>query len=327
MRVKLTEEETNLRYILSPYRKEYDKIRGFWYPNIMFLSQLNYRSKIVNTDINGLRYNNIKKKKNKSIFVNSYKKNSLLIGSSVVFGIGASSDKNTISSYLSNKNEIFLNFGCRAYNQFQEIIFFLTKFNRIKNINKIVILSGINDIFLFNNQYISNDFPGPIYWNNKYVDTMNNLANNENRIFKKINFSFLKFKKEKSKKRNLITFDEVLSRNFSIWRLIAKSLNIRITFILQPYLYWCKKFSKEEEKILTYIKLRRDYYLYKKIAKYHQKYKSIYSNTCKKNGINFYDSNDYIKSNSTSKDFLFIDSTHLNNAGNKKISEFIKKIL
>lgn len=325
MRVKLSQEATNLRYKLCPHRSEYDKVRDYWVPNLMFNIKSNHRSKIFNTDVNGLRYNDIKKNKKNSILVNSNKKNSLLIGSSVVFGIGASNDRNTISSLLSSNSETFLNFGNRAYNQFQEIIFFLTKFNQIKNISKIVIFSGMNDIFLFNNKHISNNFPGPVYWNNKYVNTMNNISNSDNSILEKLNLTFLK--KKKTIRSNLITFDEVLSRNFFIWKLLAKSLNIKIIFILQPYLKWCKKFSKEEKKIIDYTKNQSDKYLYQKIDNSYLKYLKIYKKICKTSGIDFYDSNDYIKKNSTNKEFLFIDNVHLTDAGNKKISELIKKII
>ena len=226
---------------------------------------------------------------------------------------------------------MYLNLGNRAFNQFQEIIFFLTTFIKIKKINKIVIFSGLNDIFLFNNRYIRNEFPGPIYWNNQFIDTMNNLSLKKDKTFnfKELFFELFNFKSKKKNffiNSNPITFDEILLRNFSILKLLEKSLNIKVSFVLQPYLSWCKEPSKEEKKIIKYTNLRDDKYLYKLIANSYIKYKKIFEKTCNKTGIDFHDSNRYVKNHASRKDFLFIDNVHLNDEGNKLISKFIKSI-
>ena len=66
----------------------------------------------------------------------SRKELSFIVGSSAVFGVGASNDSNTISSIISEEtSDKFLNFGCRAHVSSQELILFnqiSPKFKKIK---------------------------------------------------------------------------------------------------------------------------------------------------------------------------------------------------
>ena len=88
----------NFRYDLVPQMKIYDNIRRRFIPYLMFASTPNFRSNVLNTDENGLRYNFAPTKK--SIFQENKKQESILfIGGSTAFGVGATQDKNTITGY------------------------------------------------------------------------------------------------------------------------------------------------------------------------------------------------------------------------------------
>ena len=319
MRNKLPKHIQLIRNNLSKYRKYYDDLKSYWIPGAMFTHAANFSSKVINTDNIGLRFN--KKKNKKSIFDFKKKNNSILVGSSLVFGVGASSDETTISSLLSVKDKIYYNTGVRAYNGFQEIILFLSYFSRIKvKIKNIIILSGHNDCSLHMNKSIDNSFPGPFYWKNIYSKTMNDKAH-YNSILKIFNFNRIN---DKNHINTQLTLEDILSNNLFIWKMIQDSTKIKIYFILQPYLNWAKKASNKEKNInkLNTIKSRNDYLL---LNKKYKKIKNIYSNICKKNNINFIDSNEFIKKNYTIKDTLFIDNVHLNDEGNLAISKLIKK--
>ena len=137
------------RYSIVPQMKNYDQISCEYKPFIMFFNCSNYKSKIVNTDEIGFRLNYHNKNLEKlSSFFN--KENiTIVIGGSLVFGFGATSDNNTISSILSNKtNKIYLNFGATAFNSKQEILLFLNFFQKFKKIDKVIIVSGANDLYL-----------------------------------------------------------------------------------------------------------------------------------------------------------------------------------
>ena len=57
----------NIRYELAPLFKLYDSIGLEWVQHLMFTQTSNFRSEIVNTDSNGLRFNE-KPNLNQSIF-------------------------------------------------------------------------------------------------------------------------------------------------------------------------------------------------------------------------------------------------------------------
>ena len=50
------------RYKFAPQMKEYQMIGRNIFPYIMFSNKINKRSDIVNTDVNGFRFNSYKKK-------------------------------------------------------------------------------------------------------------------------------------------------------------------------------------------------------------------------------------------------------------------------
>ena len=73
----------------------------------------------------------------------------IIIGSSLVFGFGATNDHKTISSLLSDQvGEIFLNYGGTAFNSMQEFILFLSYAEKHFKIKRICDISGINDLYL-----------------------------------------------------------------------------------------------------------------------------------------------------------------------------------
>ena len=101
----------SFRYNLAPQMKIYDGIGEIWKPYVMYLSKPNFRSNVVNLDQFGLRFNgldNEKKieiEKNNSIFnskiISKNKETAVLVGNSITFGVGATSDSSTVSSELS----------------------------------------------------------------------------------------------------------------------------------------------------------------------------------------------------------------------------------
>jgi len=347
----------NIRYQLCPQMKIYDQIGYRWLPNIMFNQKPNYKSEILNTDNYGLRFNSKKNSlKQKTIFETEYKNNniSVLIGGSASFGVGSDSDEKTIASNLSkNSNTFVYNFGGTAFNGFQEIILFLSLINKLDNLKNIVIFSGINDLYMFSNENFLCDFPGPFYFNKKFLTNMNNsnigfkrlllkyflkiipLSSNENdfiNINKKdlmkylINSNFRKNLKSKIKYPE-ISIKEVIVRNLKFWKFISLALEINVTFFFQPLIYWCKELCSEEEKLIEYSKdldVLKFIEKFKNIDKY-QEIKNLFEKECLKNNIKFFDTNEFFKDNSKKNDWLFVDHIHLNNNGYEFLSNFIKE--
>jgi len=350
----------SVRYKLAPQMRDYDKLANIWKPFVMFFNQPNIKSRVYNLDKFGLRFNdlsNFKKldiEKNNSIFneklFSKSEKTAALVGASSVFGTGATSDAFTVSSILSKKTNIhFFNLGCSAFSGFQEIILFQSFINFLKNTKMIVILSGLNDLFLM--KYLSTFDPvlGPHYFSQRYIKGMvqstlswkRNLAKfifspfiqHEvywNSVKKKELFNFF-FKKNEFKNTNLPNKEEVLKnivkKNFQLWSNIQKGMGIKIIYFLQPFANWCEKDLSDEEKEIfdaTDSHTHKPYQIAKSMDKAaYINYKNLIEENCNYFNLDFVDCNDYINNNNFNKQWLFVDRWHLTDLGYKIVSDLI----
>ena len=350
----------SVRYKLAPQMREYDKLANIWKPFVMFFNQPNFKSQVYNLDKFGLRFNdlsnlkNLDIEKNNSIFnekiFSNCKETAALVGASTAFGTGASSDAFTISNILSKKtNTHFFNVSCSAFSGFQEIILFQSFINFLKNIKKVVLLSGINDLFLVN--YLSTFDPvfGPHYFSHRYVKGMIRDTLSWKRKLAKVIFEpFIEhevywnsvtknellnifFKKNKIKNQNLPDKEEMLKnmlkKNFQFWSNIQRGMGIKILYFLQPSASWCEKDLSDEEKEIfsvTDVTSNGPYQISKLLDnKVYKNYKNIIVENCNHYNIDFFDCNEYISNNNFNKQWFFIDRWHLTDLGNKNVSDFI----
>ena len=339
------------KYLLAPQSKFYDSMGSDWKPFIMFNNFPNVRSRYCNTDKDGLRYNNYNDKINisNSIFeqeLDQNKKNAIITGGSFAFGEGATSDSKTIASFLSKESDYnFINLAGRGFTGYQEIITFMSHINKIQNIKKVVILSGLNDLVL--SRYIKNydEVYGPIFGYDKFIAKMKEAAGWKKQVFKFIFGKFfdpntdwneinsLTWRKELFKKKKevnkIIDNDEklenTLDRNLMIWSIISKGMNLSIDYVLQPTSIWQEKIlSNEEEKIFKeadntrFLEVKE---IYKSVTldKYNYLKKMLQSLT-KKYNINVIDCNVSLKKKYL-KNYIYVDKVHMNDVGFQLISQ------
>ncbi len=273
----------DIRYQLAPQMRIYDQLQQVWLPYLMFSQMPNFQSEVVSTDVRGLRispqYDNVN-------HISPNTPINFLTGGSTAFGVGASSDKNTISAILSNNlQNYWLNYGGRAYSSTQELMSFLFYSNYWKNIKNVVIFSGVNNMVLY---YISRYYPellGSFYFSNFYYEKMNDLKRKN---------SFVKFLRTAAKtllkpfypeldyenisiqtlfeilmgnvelgkqnqiqknhgiihRKDINMFYEVTERDLLLWRSFGKAHNFKVHFVLQPFFNWTTKEPSIEEKKL-----------------------------------------------------------------------------
>ena len=346
--------KNSIRYKLAPQTKFYDSMAADWKPFVMFHHFPNIRSKHCNTDVLGLRFNNFEENMDKhlSIFdekITENKKIAVLVGNSGPFGEGATSDKKTVSSYLSKLSDYhFYNLCGRGFSGYQEISNFLLLVKRIKNLDRIVIVSGVIDSFL---PYYVKDYDDnlvPTFGYNLFLKAMHNSARGwKNKIFKMIfgkvfsegvnwnKINSLNWKQELfSNKNNLKNnkknsnpdqnLENITDRNLMIWSTIAKGMDIKIDFMLQPVGSWCaKKLSSEEEKIFSEENQSKDLqriYQYVDQAKY-LFFKNILKKYTEKYDINFLDCNEIFNNKRFDKEWIFLSRFHVTDLGSKYIAE------
>jgi hypothetical protein len=318
------------------------------------MNKPNFRSAICNTDCYGLRFNSSKYviSKKESVFDTCIdKKKSLFVGSSTTFGVGATSDEKTIPSILSGSSDYFFyNFGGRAFNGFQEIILTQLMINKIYSVKKILLLSGIPDIYMTYNINFNSSFPGPFFFNGSFIQVMNELnlgfkkrllrlffpnldIENNNFTMKNLIYLLLNYKNVNNNKINSvfpkINLAQIVSRNINLWKSLSKSTDCELIFFFPPFISWSKSkndYTKEEMEISTFIESIDDpnnSAAYKEIEKDYVKIVKLFEECCKNNKIKFYDCNSVFQSDENKRKWLFVDKVHLTDCGNKIISDYI----
>ena len=196
-----------------------------------------------------------------------------MVGSSAVFGVGATNDSNTISSLLTNINgEKYLNFGCRAHVSSQDLILFNQISPNFRKIKNVIIFSGLNDLYLSFLRNYSGEL-GPFFFGKQYSNCMNKeLTSNKRKLIKYLLSPFfgesIDYKNISIKDliKKIIKFNETqktnyqnqiplmkftisqLRRNLFIWKKLSQSFPFNLIFVLQPTLDWMAKVPCNEEK-------------------------------------------------------------------------------
>ena len=279
----------NAKYKYSPQMQEYDSLGQDYVLYSMFTQKNNFVGKHIRTDKFGFR---LSKYLDKYISVESElystDKINIILGGSTVFGVGATNDDYTIASYMSDiTKEKWINIGIRAANSFQEYITLIKLLNKIKNIGKIVIMSGINDIYLNLGVNNKNELDDCIFGKSEFDETMKNHNINKysfkkkfvakiislykgtelnNLIHLKSISDMCKFKEDDHDNSDEINNNNyferisyIFDRNFLLYSALAKSLDeTEIVFFLQPYFNWTEKVHHEKEyKILNYLEKKQ----------------------------------------------------------------------
>ncbi|MBF0479322.1 MAG: hypothetical protein HQL26_07550 [Candidatus Omnitrophica bacterium] len=345
----------HIRYALTPQMLDYDSIGQMWVPYLMYFHSPQYTSTALNTDSRGFRvtYKGADKIEDfKNIKDISF---SILVGGSQVFGVGATHDKYTIPSIMNERSaDLWLNFGGRAFSSTQEFQLFLFYYQHLKNIKKIVVMSGLNNLLLY---YTSRNYSkelGVFFFQSEYTKRMNqsqmcfkrkamkfvlepflgtaldygriSMEELKQRIFSKNPLSISpKAGGEASNKDDLLA---VLERDIINWKIFAKALNIEFHYVLQPMADWIKKNKSKEEAALfealdchqgpswAAMKNKLNYECY-------EWFNSKLQDICIRQGVNYFDMNRALSDMHLDGEWLFVDRAHCTNQGNALISKIL----
>ena len=311
-------------------------------PFAMISNPRNYVSKNINTDRYGFR---------KTLFgsefvsvenIDQYDEINILVGGSVVFGMGSSDDSTTISSYLAKSTgEIWLNMGVKSAVSFQEYIHLINHINKAKKINNIVFFSGMNDLYKsftdFSDTHFDKWFSS---YNSEYLQQDLSMfsarrlmfAFLQSIIFSKSIREFLPGKFEASTKAeenidfSFSSLNALYERNFKLYKGLSSFTDARVSYFLQPFSFWTtKELTPDEEKSREYLEsLQSDteWPSSREILSSEEikdKFNSILSSNALKNQLLFCDINNSFNENIS----MFIDAVHLNNNGAKLASRLI----
>lgn len=318
----------------------YDKMPGAYFPPYAMLANpKNYRSAEINTDNFGFR---------KSLYEEDlidveqcylYDKVNLLIGGSTVFGVGASNDEHTISSLLNKlTGQVWINFGVRGAVSFQEYIHMVTHITKFQSIDRVVFFSGINDLyrnlidsndasydkrFGFQNELFSSQSARRIalkwvqsLFTGKSVDQL--LQDTDDQVAYQFNIQ-----------DSLKAFKDIYSRNFQLYSALAKQFNVKIDFLLQPFLPVAKPvMASKENAAVSYTEQKQEggnwSVVKKRIIQSIPEVSGFLAQQANVNNIDFFDMNQGVYHADLD---LFVDSVHLTDQGHRVAAEAIYEIV
>ena len=277
------------RYEIVPQMREYDRMGVEWMPYLMFFHPPGYVSPVVNTDERGFRVSYKGEEKITTPLQSADSSANLIVGGSVAFGIGATNDRKTLPSILNTETEdVWLNFGGRAFSSTQEYLLFLFYHCQLSKIKRIVIVSGMNSLSII---YLSQNYTKEIgsFFNwNLFERAMQEACEPQLSLKRKIlgtilrpvlgnRIDYASIPKgqllasvfggrqmderacENAKQLNRISENygekkddllQVMNRDILHWKLIADKLGIELYYFLQPLANWVQRKNSPEENTL-----------------------------------------------------------------------------
>jgi len=136
---------------LAPQMADYDLLskKIDWRPYIMFFHQTNFRSATVTTDRLGFRPAADASGRSVALGDAQGRTVNLLLGNSVAFGVGATSDATSLASRLSaHSGDCWLNFCGRSFSVLQELLLYQCYRHKLGKVRRVLLCSGLNDLYL-----------------------------------------------------------------------------------------------------------------------------------------------------------------------------------
>ncbi|NOR63984.1 MAG: SGNH/GDSL hydrolase family protein [Rhodobacteraceae bacterium] len=320
---------------LTPYMNAYSKEFSDngninWLPYTMYFHPFGFVSDVVNTDARGFRYSDARGQKFSVADCDGVTQCRLLAGSSTAFGIGASSDKHTIASRLTEidpRGDPWLNFGGRSFNSTQEMIQFSLHRHMLPKLDEVVLLSGFNDLGLARLPEHLKQEHGAFFMCNEFYNAMQGQKPSLfSRWFQDGAFDV--------GTQEIPTLEEQIDyavertlRNLTNWRAMCRDMNAKLTYVLQPLESWVRETGSLEEMELFEEREKRGGFAeqYGDILSQqtYTTYRDQLRDGTERLGINFIDLTLDIRAAIADDYWLFVDRIHFTDQGHDLVSNLI----
>ena len=336
---------------LAPQMADYDLLgKVDWRPYLMFFQQPDFVSQSVTTDRLGFR----RTLNGGALFgiddVGDRPVN-LLLGNSVAFGVGATSDDASLASRLAAHGDgCWLNFCGRAFGAMQELILFQAYRYRLPRIRRVVLCTGLNDLYLSYAPKVFDETFGVFFFSEVFFKAM---CGTQARLSRKrsvlaamlspfygdrIDYGRVKLRElprmllqpppgapaepdylalvaERRHLRGRII--DQLERTLEIWAALARVFGFELSYALQPMLPWTgKQWTPEERELVAEADGigGRWHRILRAVLDddHHRWYSARLSDLCRRLKIQFIDMNEQFRDQQA---WLFLDRVHLNDAG------------
>ncbi len=328
------------KFTYYPHQRDYGFRAQDFRPFVTFVNPPNYRSASVNIDGYGLResYDADGRYVELDRVAADYASCRVLLGSSAAFGVGASSDRSTISAGLTDADRPCLNFGVRAVGCRQELAQFLALRHLLPAVDTVVIFSGANEAILAGSDRVAlyrgygavfadhlrsadepTAAPGAPTAVHSALDRVARLGRGRARPapppVRRDEAPELSFE---DRLDELLTLAE---DTLETWSWVQEGMSTRVIYVLQPVLPWT-------EKSLTAIErecLDADLATIAMVPKIvpggvHEQLRDRLGGACARHGLEFHDANSWFGDGRYDDEELFFDVVHLTDAGNDAVA-------
>jgi len=304
-----------------------------WLPYVMYFHPTNFRTDIVSTDDSGFRYSEARNARYSATTLNTEDPVRLLVGSSTVFGTGATADRHTLSSRLTENDprpERWINFGGRAFNSMQELFQFLLYRHRLPPVKEVVIFSGLNDLVLSGLPSNLRGEHGGFFFSQQFFDRLTGTRATGLPWFKKGGQRAMSGTVLPVDEQVIYTSDLIL-RHLNSWRMLRDALGARLTYVLQPLANWVRPTgSVEEQAIFAELDTQgsfRETYRDVCSVETHRLFSNHLQLGMKEMGVRFINFTSVLAQAARPDQWLFVDRIHLTDEGSDVVAKLLLREL
>jgi hypothetical protein len=316
--------------------RDYDRLKPEWVPYLMFRNQPNFISQTCHTDEHGFRYTF--KDGHRLVYeqfvASSDDNRGIVVGGSLAFGVGATSDGATIPSLLNScSNTLWFNFGGRAFNSTQELLLFLMYRPRVK---RVLLLSGLNYLIAY--PFSSHFVPilGSFVQDSQFyrhLTPVEGVAGSVHVIWHTLKRELCRaFRRAGQSDSGRVHAEQgyrraigIIERDLELWQALSRSMEFSLSFALQPSALWAGRVLSEEEGELFAILDARQGRSWVRIREFlsgrYERFRDDLADVCRKREISFLDCNLDLPKDG----WLFCDRAHLTDEGNRVVVEMLSR--
>lgn len=332
-----------------PMQTEYKLLGLSPHPFVTYTLKPHYRSELVCTDSFGFRqnYGSDGVPLDLRTVRSRYSACRLLLGGSVAFGIGASSDRTTMAALLTTPERPFINLGISAAACQQELAYYLALRHLLPEVTDVVLFTGFNEAVHagLREAEVHPEFGGTVLGEmrmpppppnplTRFVRKVRSAVNGvvgaapaaaEEWARTEVEDNLLP--PELVDMRLRATLDRTV-QTMKIWRILQDALDMRVHYVLQPSIGWTTKRLTELEQS----RWEEDQVQLGKAVRWlatevvHQRLRDELETGAKEAGIRFYDANDWL-ADGYDDTTIFIDVAHFEDAGQQIVADELERRL
>jgi hypothetical protein len=304
-----TAAELDLKYQLAPQMRDVEAQPYEWVAYLMRRGMPNYRSPTLSSDEHGFRSTwRDGRPLSYAAFMADARPKAVVLGNSFAYGIGTTQDAKTFASCLNGSDVVWYNLAQRASVCLQERL--ACELYGPQAPVALAWVSGVNNLISLIVGEGAPGNPAPFVGERQYALRM---------------MPGVRFRAHRPFEERYRAMLRSLELDISVLAL-RLGKRARLGFFLQPSASWVEKPFSVEERVLierfdTAGAVLQQAHHPRHLGPWHRRFASELAAICKRWGAEFIDSN--ADARFRSKNWLFLDRTHMNDAGHAVMAELI----